>query len=356
MELNVLDTNYDRIHVLDVFDSLIWVDRYTKAGDFELIVKATVQNIQSLQQGYILTLSGSERGMIVETLNLITYIEDGDKFVAKGRSLESILERRIVWNQTVLSGGLQTGIERLLNENAITPTDPDRKISNLQFVPSIDPAVTSLAVDTQFTGETLYDAIQSLCEGNNIGFKITLSADKKFVFTLYAGVDRSFNQIANPFVAFSPELNNLSSTNYFHTIIPYRTITLVAGEGEGSDRVKAVVSLPGTGNTELVRREKFTDARDLSSLVDGEQLSPEEYNTLLVQRGVLSLLESQPITSFDGKVDPTTNYVYGTHFFLGDIVQIENDYGLHGRTRVTELVFSEDLGGRDIYPTFEMVE
>jgi hypothetical protein len=356
MELTVLDSALNRVKVLDIFDSLLWTDRYTKYGTFEIYTKATNEYIAALPEDHILTLSESEHAMFIETIRLTTDVEEGDKFIVTGRSLESMLDRRIIWKQTVLSGSLQTAIERLLNENAIAPEDPDRRIPNLIFESSIDPAITTLGLDAQYTGDSLYSAIQNLCSYFEVGFKITISPEKKFVFSLYAGKDRSFSQIANPFVAFSPQLDNLSSTNYFHSIEPHRTITLVAGEGEGSARVTTQVALPGGANTGLERREKFTDARDISSLVDGQQLTESEYNTLLVQRGIISLLESQQVSSFDGKVDPTTNYVYGIDFFLGDVVQIENEYGIRGRSRVTEVVFSEDLGGRDIYPTFEMID
>jgi hypothetical protein len=356
MEITILDTSLNRIEVIDIVDSLIWTDRYSSAGDFEVYTKATAAYIASLREDYYLTMKESEHAMIVETLNLRTDIEDGNKFIVTGRSLESMLERRIVWKQTIISGNLQNGIKTLLLENAISPEDPDRRISRLTFEDSIDPAVTSISIDMQFTGDNLYDVIKNLCESSGIGFKITLSSDNLFVFKLYAGQDRSFNQIQNPFVSFSPNLDNLSNTNYYHSKAPFRSITLVAGEGEGSDRVTAQVALPGGAGTDLDRREKFTDARDISMTVDGSQLSPAEYNTLLVQRGILSLLESQPVSSFDGKVDPTANYLYGEDFFMGDIVQVENEYGLRGRSRVTELVFSEDLSGTGTYPTFEMIE
>lgn len=356
MELTILDTNLNKIEILDVFDSLIWTDRYSRCGDFEIFTKANTRYITSLQEDYYLSQDQSEHIMIVETINLKTDLDDGNQFIVRGRSLESILERRIVWKQTTLSGSLQNGIKKLLDENAISPSDPDRKITRLIFEASTDERVTSLGIDQQFTGDNLYDVIQQLCSANNIGFKITISPDNKFVFKLYAGEDRSFSQITQAFVSFSPELENISDTNYFHSKVPFKTMTLVGGEGEGSDRIMTQVMLPGGANTDLDRREKFTDARDVSSSVDGITLSPEEYYTLLYQRGILSLLESQSVSSFEGKVDPTVNYKFGIDFFMGDIVQIENEFGLTGRTRVTEVVFSEDLSGRGTYPTFEMVQ
>lgn len=356
MELTVYDTELIKIAPIDIFESIIWRDRYSKAGDFELYTRASASMFQILREDYYLGMPESDRLMIIESIELKTDAEEGNLFIVKGRSLESIIGRRIIWRQTGLSGTLQNGIKQLLEENAINPDDPDRRILRLIFEESTDPLVVGIPIDQQYTGDNLLDVVEELCDANNIGFKITLNADGQFVFKLYAGVDRSFDQIENPWVAFSPDLENLTNTEYFHSKVPFKTITLVGGEGEGSDRVTAQVALPSGANTDLERRELFTDARDVSSMQNGVQLSSAEYNSLLVQRGILSLLESTPASSFDGQVDPNTTYKQGVDFFLGDIVQIENEYGLRGRARVTELIFSENLSAKDIYPTFQMIE
>lgn len=356
MELQLLDTNLHRIKVIDVFNSLIWTDRYFGYGDFEIATDPSAEVIQSLKEDYYLSLSESDRIMIIEQINLKTDTEDGREFIVKGRSLESILERRIIVNQTVLNGGLQNGILRLLNENVIAPADNDRKIANFVFQSSTDPIVLGSSAEGQFRGEELYDVIESLCKKAGVGFKITLNTSNQFVFQLYAGVDRSYNQITNPFVAFSPDLDNLANSNYVHSKVPFKTVTLVGGEGEGSDQKTQLVSLPTGAGTGLERREKYTDASWVSSLVDGVVIPDEEYAVLLINEGLLGLLESLPTSYFEGKIDPTTTYTYGNDFFLGDIVQVENEYGLSGTSRMTELIFSEDISGTKVFPTFEMIE
>lgn len=355
MEIKVLDTSFNKVEVVEIFESLIWTDRYSVFGDFEFMTQASIGIINSFREDYYLQLKGSDHTMIIETLNLKTDVEEGDKFISKGRSLESILDRRIIWNQTTLNGGLQDGIKLLLNQNAIVPSDGNRKISNLQFQTSSDPNITSLSINEQFHGENLYEVISALCKNSGIGFKITLSSSNKFVFQLYSGADRSYDQIENPLVLFSTEMDNLSNTNYIHSKIPQKTATLVGGEGEGSARKIAQVIIPGL-DTELNRREMFTDARDVSSLVNGVTISNEEYTTLLQNRGLLNLVANQQSSSFDGKVDPTTTYIYGEDFSMGDIVQIQNQYGITGKAKVTEFIFSENLEGRDSFPTFEMIE
>lgn len=41
---------------------------------------------------------------------------------------------------------------------------------------------------------------------------------------------------------------------------------------------------------------------------------------------------------------------------LGDIVEVENEYGLKARVRITEVIESEDENGYTCIPKFENVE
>ncbi len=108
---------------------------------------------------------------------------------------------------------------------------------------------------------------------NNIGFKIVLTDENKFAFSLYAGVDRSYEQTENPYVVFSPNFENIINSNYYSSRASFRNVTLVAGEGEGAARRTAIVgSASGLG-----RRELFTDARDISSDTEDGTLSDAEY-------------------------------------------------------------------------------
>ena len=104
------------------------------------------------------------------------------------------------------------------------------------------------------------------------------------------------------------------------------------------------------------RRELYTDARDVSSTVDNETLTDSEYKAQLSQRGLENLSENIATKSFEGKVETTRMYRYGEDFFLGDMVQIVNEYGIEGKARVTEFIRSQSKEGLDSYPTFVTVE
>ena len=356
MELIVLDTFLKMLSVLDTFESLIWTERYSAYGDFEVYTSINDSVLEILKDDYYLWLKESDQTMIVEDRKIESDAENGNHFTVTGRSLESILERRIIWKQTILSGNFQNGIKKLLDENIINPSDASRKVERLIFEASTDPAITGLTVDAQFTGDNLYDAIKKLCDSKNIGFRIKLSDDNKFVFKLYAGEDHSYDQFTNPYVIFSPKFENVINTNYLESKKTLKTVTLVAGEGEGADRKTTTVACSSGAGTGLNRRELYTDARDVSSTVDNETLTDSEYKAQLSQRGLENLSENIATKSFEGKVETTRMYRYGEDFFLGDMVQIVNEYGIEGKARVTEFIRSQSKEGLDSYPTFVTVE
>lgn len=349
MDLFVLDQNLEAIAIVDTYNSLIWTDRYQECGDFELYRSISKELLEYIKQDYYLVNNESEHTMIIEKLLINSDPEEGNHITVTGRSLESILERRIIWGLKTISGNLQNGIKTLLEENIISPKDPDRKIDNFVFEESTDPAITELGIDAQYTGDNLYEVIKKICVERGIGFKVTLNDQKQFVFKLYAGVDRSYEQVERPHVVFSPSFDNIIDSNYIESKSSLKNVTLVGGEGEGSERKYVTVG----SESGLDRRELFTDARDISSDVgDGKVLTEAEYNAQLEQRGKEDLAENTDVVSFEGQAETSRMFVYGRDFFNGDIVQVADEYGHEIQARVLEIITSEDEQGRSVYPTF----
>ena len=355
MEFLILDENLNASSVLDTYESILWTDRYNKCGDFEIYTSMSDTVLSRIKQDYYIWTRDSEHVMIVEDIQITSDAEDGNNLIVVGRSLESVLDRRIIWKQTVLSGNFQNGIKKLLDENVISPTDESRKINNFVFVESTDPAVTSLTLEAQFTGDNLYEAICDLCASKDIGFKITLTDDGKFAFQLYAGADRTYDQLVNPHVVFSPSFENIINSNYLESKKSLKTVTLVAGEGEGSDRKTKEVAISSGGGSGLGRRELYTDARDISSTTDNGTLTEAEYNSQLEQRGRQKLADNTVTKTFEGEMETSKMFVYGEDFFMGDMVQIVNEFGIEAKARVVEMIHSQDENGIDFYPTFETI-
>lgn len=352
MDLLVLNKNLDVVAIVDVYESIIWTERYYEYGDFELYTAMTQDILNHIKTDNYIQRVGSDRVMIIEEIRIDTDSDTGNHITVTGRSLESILDRRVVWSQTTISGNLQNGLKKLINENIISPSKEERKISNFIFKDSTDSQITGLTVEAQYTGDNLYDVISKVCEEKSIGFKVSLNESKQFVFELYAGADRSYEQTNYPYVVFSPNFDNIINSNYLESKENLKNVALVGGEGEGTARKYLAI-----GNTSgLDRRELFVDARDISSEgEDGQTLTTEQYNELLKQRGNEYLADYTDLVSFEGAVETNIMYKYGVDFFDGDIVQIANEYGHEAKVRILEVVISENEEGNSVYPTFKTI-
>lgn len=356
MDINVYNTSFQLEATVDVYDSLIWTDRYDQCGDFELVLPLTDEMMNVFRLERYLQIDSSNMTMIVEGIKIQTDVENGDKITVKGRSLESILDRRIVWGLQVLSGNFQNGIKSLLEKAIIAPSIADRKIANFRFISSTDSSITSLTIDAQFTGDNIYDIVCQLCKERGLGFRIVLTDEEYFDFELYSGTDRTYDQFENPYVAFSPEFENLLDSTYNEETSWMKTVTLIGGEDQGNERRYAVA---GTGSG-LTRRELFTDARDIQSEVtdangNSTTLTNAEYTAQLQQRGMQKLTELKEDPTFDCEIESKITYVANRDFFKGDLVQISNGHGQEERVRIMEIITSDDSSGLNVYPTFEVV-
>ena len=373
-----LDENLAAVgSVMDVYDSLIWTERYFDVGDFEIkrgVAPVFVAQLDSVRYVY---LPESDRLMLYETTDVQSDHINGNKHIIKGRSIELLLDRRIIWNRTVLTGSFQAGIEKLLNENAISPTDTNRTLSRLVFEASTDQRIIDLTIDAQFYGQSLYSAIANLCLGKKLGFKMTKRNDGKFVFKLYFGADRSYGQTENAFIVFKPQFDNLSTSEYIKTSLGLKTVNLVAGPISDTEVVTVTVEAAGGALTDINRREMFTDGSGVAASVpattapvtppvvvtltgteylDNLDERADQYIAQLTQRGTEELSKNISTLTFEGKINTDDDtYIYGRDFFMGDIVEILDEYGHQAKTQVTELIRSEDGAGTKLYPTFTAI-
>lgn len=352
-----MDEKFINLRIIDTFESFIWTERYQEAGDFEIYTPVNMDLLKLITNkpdnvDYYIWLKESDQQMIVETAKVTTEVDDGSYMRISGRSLESLLERRIIWSQTILDGNLQNGIKKLINENVISPSISGRKIPNFVFQDSTDPEITKLTIRAQYTGDNLYETIVSICESYDIGFRVLLSAQNQFVFQLYRGEDRSYDQVKNPYVIFSPKFENIINSNYLKSLNTWKNVALIAGEDYSQNRRTRVIgSVEGQS-----RRELYVDARDIQSETPEGPIPDDEYNAQLDQRGTEKLSENTKTEIFEGQIDSTQMFVYGEDFLKGDIVQMVNEYGIESRVRITEFVRIQDKTGYETYPTFRIMD
>ena len=340
----VMNSNFEKLAIIDDYSSFIWTTRYYDCGDFEICVDVSVENINLFQQGNYLIREDDENVGIVEKI-MIQKNEDGQELlIASGRFLSSIIARRIISRQTQINAPVGNGIYSLLSNEIINPQNSARKVSNLVFKSLITKTDN---IKAQYTGKNLLDVIEEICLTYGIGFKTVLDDNNQFIFTLFEGVDRSYDQSVNPYVVFSDEYDNLISSEYEENYQVMVTDVLVAGEGEGLDRKMLWV----TSNNErgLNRYEYFADRRDLQS--NNGEISTSEYNTQMKEAGESCL--TKYTTAFTGTVY-FNNIEYRTDVNIGDICTIENaKWGIYVNSRLVEVIESvNEAGEYSIIPTF----
>jgi hypothetical protein len=338
----IMNTSFERIAEIDDYISFIWTNRYYSAGDFELCVVANAENMALLQKWYYVVRDDDENVGIIEHLFVQSNDDAGTVIVVSGRFLPSILGRRVIAVQTNVSGAVSSCINKLINQNVISPSVAARKIPNFK----LGLYSFTQTMQAQYTGDNLLETISAICETYGLGFKVTLNDQHQFVFQLYEGVDRTYNQNANPYAIFSDEYDNLMSSEYEENYEEVVTAVLVAGEGEGLDRKTMWVTDGATG---INRCEIYKDQRDLQSN-DGE-IPAAQYDKILQEKG--KELLTTYTAAFTGEVF-MGNVKYRTDVNVGDLVVIENKkWGIYMNTRLVEMIESmSETGEYSTVPTF----
>lgn len=344
MDVYFLDDDLREQFVLDSFKSLIWTKRYYTYGDFELYAPASADLTNALNVCPYIMRDDDESIMVVENVQISTDVENGDYYTITGRSLESVLTRRIVWAQTNLStNDPAQAIYQLIAENVTEPEIEERTVLNFAVDDTFEGSGT---LRMQITGAELAAVITDICKTFGLGWKVTRGDSGEMVFALY--------QRGEVEVTFSPEFDNLISSQYYQHTESFKNVAVVAGEGEGTDRRMNVVNADSSA-TGLNRREVYVDARDISSN-DGE-IGDDEYMALLATRGEQKLLDEHSAThGFEGEVEPESTYVYKRDYDLGNIVTVSNGYGVTAKPRIIEIIENWDDTGYKVIPTFEAWE
>lgn len=354
MEIHVLDGLQGDVNIIDTFQSVVWNMQFFDMSDLELIVPGTAKNFQILKKGAMLVRGIDiivdpenpanvtyKNVMQIEKRKLTFDIEDGWILTVGGPGLKKIVGRRIVWNQMNLSGTAEDAIRQVITENIISPTDPARTIPDFTLAPRKG---YTEQIEVQLFSENIAEWIKDTCELYGYGWDVYIS-NGKYVFDLVKGTDRSYDQSAVTPVVFSREYDNLISAGYEETAEDTFNAALIGGEGEGTDQITESI---GTA-TGLDRTEGYIDASGVSS--NGEIITLATYKQMLITYGNSEMVKKQDKEQISGEINHEKPYKLNEDYFLGDIVQLQNDF-YDAKSRITELIYSEDESGSITLPTF----
>ena len=76
MNIYVLNEQFQKTSIIDVYESFIWTDRYYESGDFELVVPASIEMVSILQKDLYLSI---ENGTFKKPL--VPAVVKSNKFV-----------------------------------------------------------------------------------------------------------------------------------------------------------------------------------------------------------------------------------------------------------------------------------
>lgn len=351
MELYIFNSNLEFLGVLDNFNSLRWVRRYYKTGEFELHCSITLDTLTLFQKENIIYKKGDVEAGFIEYRNLKQNTDGTEVLVIKGKFLTSYLNRRIIWGTEIFNTTTEIAMRTLVNKNAIVPTDTSRTINNL-MLGTLNNFTQN--INYQVSYKNLSEELESLSSLSELGHRVRFDLNsKKLVFEVYKGLNRSVNQSSNSRAIFSQEFENILEQQYTDSLNNYRNVNLVAGAGEGNNRKFTTVG-SGIG---LDRFELFTDARDLSNtkyIDNTEVVIPDiEYIPMLQSRGYGRLSDYSLVETFDSKINIYSNLTYKVDFDLGDIVTCKSKkWGITLNTRITEIEEIYEETGEKINVTF----
>lgn len=376
MQLFVLDKSFEVVSLCDTFSSLIWTERYSGYGDFELYLPASIENINMFPRGFYLSLieppvydkNGKKIEvrndvMIVEKTELSTDLEEGDRLVVSGRSLESLLLRRVIPKKVKYESiDPREIIKTILNENIIEPSEPARKIHNFKIaMDSSQRPDTKDKRTYEFDGDYVYDAIKTICDDYDWGFSLDLKTDDNWrtsylAFSTVYGTDRSYEQTKNPYMVFSPRFDNLISSDTIEDDTEFYNSAYVASTEETKDNKtrRLIKYVPNnSGRSEWDIRETFYTNSD-AKLNDGnnDPRPDSDIYSELEKYGKDELKTQKSNDSFDAEIALLNSVQYHRDYDIGDLIQFDNVYGVNRTARITEYVRNEDDNGYREYPTF----
>lgn len=295
----VMDSQFKKLAVVDEYISLIWSTRFYVCGDFEICVDVDEKTKNLFHNGYYILREDDDNVGIVEKIQIQKNEDEQELLIVFGRFLPSIIGRRIISQQTIVSGTVDACINTLLTNEIINPTISARKIPN--FV--LGTYSTDKKMKAQYTGANLLEKISEICQTHGFGFSVTLNEQNQFVFNMLTGVDHSYAQSENPYIVFSDEYDNLLSSQYVEDYTDLATDVLVAGEGEGLERKTLWVN---SGVNLIPNNSKYWESGGLN---DGQNV--DNSTALQTRIRLITGIPVQPNTTY--MITKTEGTAIGIH-------------------------------------------
>jgi hypothetical protein len=359
-EYYILDDSLGRDSVIEPFISIIWSERYSAWGDFQLVVSSTSANRRLFTPGTRITRKGSFYVMTIDTVTDAT-AQDGTKTLTiVGKSLEALLNDRVAmaaftatattpyWIITGTPGNIARQIFNVVC--VVAALDQNDTIPFYSFGTLLEPGSIPESTDIvsiAFPPDTAYNSIKKICDMYALGFRLVKDGDTGLVYyEVYTGNDLTSTQTSLPPVIFDPNLETLEDITTLTSTATVKTVAYVFAQNG-----TAVVYAPTADPTDSGSDRRVLLVNSTNTTAAGSTLT-----SALQQEGLVALAACRPVYQFDGTMPQSLPYVYGVDYGLGDLVEERTADGLGNQMIVTEQIFSSDNSGEKSYPTLTLVQ
>ncbi|MCM1190750.1 MAG: siphovirus ReqiPepy6 Gp37-like family protein [bacterium] len=332
MEIMTLNADFEPVGMTNLpYLDMVWDRKYYEAGKFSVQIRA---KDYSSEMQYIYTKERPELGMIQQT----AYTEKEETVTLSGFFYEKRLADKIIYPMFEQYG---------TREDFVTAAVERYKAD----IPKLTVAAgqgTGEKIRKQETGATLEEMAYSTLQVEGKAFRCVYFYERDVVeFQIYQGADRTQAQDVNNFVTFSKGFRNIKNVKAQSDSSAYKNYFVVGGQGEGADRITAVLDL----SEGEYRRELFIEGG--TKTYNPEKQSVEEYKNVLIQMAVERAQRYVSISNveFDAVADAGAKYL--EDYDLGDKCDIIIDrIGMSFEARIIEILETWSGGEHQVTLTF----
>lgn len=369
-EAGTSPTELNAAQVVEGFDSLTWVERYRKAGEFKIVAPMSSGLIDTLPIHTLVSMTESLDLMFVEN-HVLKEKRGKDPIVEiSGRSFDAWLTNRIVGMEQDLSGPVNEldGVEIILaedptwdqvvtlinthiDENTI-PNNPGDALPSMVAMADNPGTLTSItATEDQRTlkrGE-VYGRVLEILGVDDLGLRMVrrnpfgdLGDPDDTWFLVHAGTDRSGS------VIFSWTAGDLDSADYLWSGKTDKNSALVMGD-------YYELSSYSFGDEGFDRRSTIVEASDIDGLYTDPPIGLYRDDVLaaMATRGRQEMAEQNAYILTRADISPNASFTYREDYDIGDIISLDGSYGDIVPMRVTEFTQILDKGNETGHPTLE---
>lgn len=341
--------------------SVMWVERYQDPGEFEIVSKLSSGLWEFLPLGTLISHSNTMEVMIVENHQITEGATEDPVLKTTGRSLDSILEQRIVgvngarssstiaeyvlpsdwtWNQAV----------KLINDHIAPPANAGDVLTNLTAAAVA--GIVGTQAERVLNRGPLSTRLLELLQVDDLGIKTvrrnTFSgfggSNAQTTFIIHQGANKSAS------VIFSWKAGDLEKAEYLFSNKRDKNSALVIG--------RYIYTMVDTGPVNYDRRIMIVDAGDIDEPFSVPPTGADL--TTVIQkmqvRGNAALQAQMPVNISRADISKTTKYEYRRDYNIGDFVTLDGNFGAIQVMRVVEYVEIEDENGESSHPTLALPE